>query len=116
MPLRAPILVALAIEDEIVVAVELGPVGEVGQRQIRPDAGVLDGDDVVGGAVLGIPGDLVRSELPPKTDPPEEIPHGLALHDIRWRHEGSQDHAPLAAVDDVVVVVAETNRAPVPHR
>ena len=43
-------------------------------------------------------------------------PHRLVLHDVGRGDEGGEDDAPLAAIHDVVVVVAEANRAPVPHR
>jgi hypothetical protein len=76
------VLVALGIEDEIVLAVEVAPMREVGQRDVGPGPGVLDGHDVLDGAVLGITRDVVRPDLPPKADAPEQVAHGMAFHDM----------------------------------
>jgi hypothetical protein len=70
MPFRTTVLVVLGVENEVVLAVEGGPVGEVGQGDVGADAGVLNGHDVLGGAVFGIARDVVRPDLPAKADPP----------------------------------------------
>jgi hypothetical protein len=89
---------------------------EVGQRDVGADTDVLNGDDVLGRAVLGVPGDGVRPDPPAEANAPQQIPHGLALHDVRRGDESREDDASLAPVDHIVIVVAEADRAPVPHR
>jgi hypothetical protein len=115
MALRAAVHVALPIEDEIVLAVEISSVREVGQRDVGADAGVLDGHDVLGGAVLGIARHLVRPDLPPKADPPQQVAHRLALHDVGRRDQGGEDDASLTSIHHVMVVVTQSDGAPVPH-
>ena len=88
---------------------------EIGQRHMGQNPGIVDGDDVLGGPVLGVAGHLVRPDLPPKADAPEEIAHRLALHDVGRGDEGGEADAALPAADDVVVVVAEPDGAPIPH-
>ena len=83
---------------------------EVGQGHVGADAGVLDGDDVLGRAVGGVAGHLVRPQLPAEADPPQQIEHRLVLHDVGRRDQRGEDDAALAAVDDVVVVVAQAGR------
>ena len=114
MALRAAVLVPFRVVGEHVPAVEARAVLEVGQRDVGADAGVLDGDDVLDGAVLGIPRDLVGPDLPAEADPPQQIAHRLALHDVGRRHQGGEDDPALAAIDDVVVVVAEADARPSP--
>ena len=117
MALRAAVLVALGIVGERRPGRRRSVrCSKSGSGHVGPDAGVLDGDDVLGGAVLGIAGDLVRPDLPAEADPPQQIAHRLVLHDVGRGDEGGEDDAALAAIDDVVVVVAEADRAPVPHR
>ena len=115
MPLRAAVLIALKIEDEVLLPIEVGPVREVGERHIGPDARVLDGHDVLGGAVLGIARNRMGPDLSAKADAPQQVPHGLVLHDIGRCHEGGEDDPALTPVDDVMVVVAQANGTPVPH-
>jgi len=115
MALRAAVLVPFGVVGDLVATVEIRPVLEVGQGHVGADASILDGDDVLGGPVLGVPGHVAWPVLPPKVDPPQQVTHRLALHDIGRGDERSDDDAALAAVDDVMVVVDETNRAPVRH-
>src|SRR5215207_4415335 len=70
MSLRATIFITLGIEGEVILPIEIGAVRKVGQRYVGPDAGVLDGDDVLGGAVLGITRDVVGPDLPAEADAP----------------------------------------------
>ena len=90
--------------------------GKVDQGHISPDAGILKRDDILGGAVFGIAGHLMRPDLPSEADAPQPIPHRLALHDVGRSHEGSEDDPRFAAIHHVVVVIAEADRTPVPYR
>jgi hypothetical protein len=103
MTLRAAVLVALGIEDEVILPVEVSAVREIGQRHVGPDAGVLDGDEVLGGAVPGIAGDGVRPGLP-AAESPRGITGITHVVDVDWlvrwlngaiRHR--QSDAPTAA-------------------
>src|SRR5215213_493115 len=104
MVLRAAVPITLRIEDEVVMAVETGAVREVGQGQIGADAGVFDGDDVLGGPVLGIPGDVVRPDPPAKADAPQEIAQRHVLHHVSRGDQRSENDPTLTAIDDVLVV------------
>ena len=95
-------------------AEERRAVVEVGQRDVGADAGVLDGDDVLDRAVGRVAGHLARPQLAPEADPPEQVAHRHVLHHVGRRDQGGEDDAGLAAVDDVVVVVAQA--VPVPVR
>jgi hypothetical protein len=86
----------------------------VGERDVGAKAGLLQGHDVLDGTVGGIPGDLTRMKLAPEADPPQQIQHRLVFHDIGRGHEGGQDDAPLATIDDVMVVVAQARLPPSP--
>ena len=115
MALRAAVFVALGIVGEVILRHRTAVrCVEVGQRDVGPDAGILEGDDVLGGAVRGIAGDLVGPDLPAEADPPQQVAHRLVLHDVGRGDEGSEDDAALAAIDDVVVVVAEADARPSP--
>ena len=91
----------------VALAEERRAVVEVGQRDVGPDAGVLEGDDVLDGAVGRVAGHLVRAQLAPEADPPEQVPQRHVLHHVGRGHQRGEDDARLAAVDDVVVVVAQ---------
>ena len=74
------------------------------------------GDDVLDRAVGGVAGHLAGPELAAEADPPEQVPQRHVLHHVGRGHQGGEDDARLAAVDDVVVVVAQARPVPGPHR
>ena len=53
LSLRATVFIPLWVEDKVVLPVEVGAVGEVGQGDVGADASVLDGDGVLRRTVLG---------------------------------------------------------------
>jgi hypothetical protein len=67
---------------ELTLAVEGCPLVEIGQGEERPDGRILEGDDVLGRAVGRVPGHLVRPQLAPKADAPEQIAQQHVLHDV----------------------------------
>jgi hypothetical protein len=104
------------IVRKVVLAEERSAVIHVGERDVGADAGILQGDDVLDRAVGSVPGGLLRMELAAEADSPQQVQHWLVFHDIGRRHQGSEDDAPFAAIDDVVVVVAQASLAGGPHR
>ena len=76
---------------------------------------LLDGDDVLDGAVFGVARHLPRAQLPAEARPPEQVERRLVLLHLGRRDQGGEDDPGLAAVDDVVVLVAQV-RAAVPER
>ena len=74
---------------------------------------VLDGDDVLDGAVLGVAGHLPRAQLPAEARPPQQVEGRLVLLHLGRGDQGGQDDPGPAAIDDVVVVIAQV-RATVP--
>ena len=68
---------------------------------------ILDGDDVLDRPVGRVAGHLVGSDLPAEAGAPEHVQEGLVLHHVGRGHQDLEDDAGLAAVDGVVVVVAE---------
>ena len=81
------------------------------ERDVGADALLLDGDDVLDGAVFGVAGHLARAQLPAEPRPPEQVERRLVVLHLGRRHQRGQDDPRLAAVDDVVVVVAEVRAA-----
>src|SRR5829696_9572611 len=71
--LWAAVLISRRVVGEFALAVERRPLVEIGEREERPDTGVLEGDDVLGRAVGGIASHLVWPELAPETDPPQQV-------------------------------------------
>ena len=43
---------------------------------------------------------------------PEQVKHGLILHDFRRCHQRRKDHALLSPINDVVGLIAKMNRSP----
>src|SRR5687767_12550896 len=66
LSLRAAVRVRLGVIGELPLAKEWCAVVEIGQREERPDAGVFEDDDVLGRAVGGVAGHLVRPERAPE--------------------------------------------------
>ncbi len=62
---------------------------------------------------LGVAGHLPRPQLPAKARSPQQIQGRLVLLDLGRGHQRQQDDAGLAPVDDVMVLVAQTDM-PVP--
>ena len=77
------------------------------KRDVRADALVLDGDDVLDGAVFGVPSDLTRPQLPAEPGPPEQVERRLVLLHLGRGHQGGQDDPRLAPIDHIVVLVAQ---------
>src|SRR3954470_1215006 len=69
----------------------------------------LDRDDVLDGAVFGVAGYLPGMEFPAESRPPQEIDGRLVVLHLGWRHPRGQDDASLPTVDDIMVVVAQTD-------
>jgi hypothetical protein len=74
---------------------------------VGTNAGLFEADDVLNRAVLGTPDRTPGPQLPAEADAMEGVEHRLVIHDIRRRDERLQDNARLAAIDDIVVVIAE---------
>ncbi len=68
------------------------------------------------GAVGRVAGDLARAQLAAEADPPQQVPHRLVLHDVGRRDQRGEDDPGLAAVDHVVVVVAQARPGLDAHR
>src|SRR5215204_2908572 len=112
------------------VDVQFGVVGELllaeigscfacsGQRHIGSNACLLYGGDVLRGAIGGVPGDLLWVELPPEAGAPEQVEHRRIFRNLKGRDQSIEDDPRLAAVHDVVVVVAEVRTLALPafHR
>ena len=75
----------------------------------------LDGGDVLDGAVLGVAGHLARPQLPAKARSPEQVERRLVLLHLGRGDQGGEDDPRPAAIDDVVVLVAQA-RAALPQR
>jgi hypothetical protein len=59
---------------------------------------------------------MVRPDLSAEADAPEQIAHRHVVAHVDRGDEGGEDDASLAAVDDVVVVVAEGGAGSGAHR
>ena len=100
----------LAVWAEIVVMLgiigklsgsEIGPlVFPVRQGNIGADALVLNGFDVLDGAIFRVASHLARMQLPPEAHAPQQIQHRLVVHHLRGRHQHLEDDARFASIDD----------------
>jgi hypothetical protein len=79
----------------------------IGQGHIGPDARRFQGRDVLEGPIFGVAGHLSGMEPPPEACAKDEIKHRLVLDDLPWRHQHPHNDAALAAIDDVVYLVAQ---------
>src|SRR5215212_3939753 len=115
--LRAPVQVLvcgthvdvlLGVVAEVAGTEEVGVAEvEVGDRNVRSDAGLLQGCHVLAGAVLGVAGDAAGSDVPPEGGAPKEVEHGSVLAYLRGSDQDIEDHTRFATVHDVVGLVAE---------
>lgn len=67
----------------------------------------LDGGYVLRGAVGGVAGYLLRAYPPQEAGAPEQVEHRRVLGDLKRGDQSVQDDPRLAAIDDVVSIVAE---------
>src|SRR5215207_10309207 len=111
LTLGAAVLIALSIVSEARGAIEGRPPVEVWEWDIGVDRLILDVDDVLDGPVGRVTGHLVGPDLPAEADAPEQVEEWEVLHHVGWGHQDLEDDARLAAVDGVVVVVAEAQPA-----
>ncbi len=86
------------------------PCVKIGQGHIRPDAGTLDGGDVLRGAIARIAGHLVEREVPPEATVLQQVQHRLIVHHLRRRDQHAENNAGFAAINRVVGVIP--NRGP----
>src|SRR5215212_650877 len=77
---------------------------------------IFDGHNVLDRAVLRISRNLAWPELPPEARPPEQVERRLVLLHLGGCDECGEDDARLAAIDDVVVMIAQMRAsAPLEH-
>jgi hypothetical protein len=77
------------------------------QPQVSTDARLLHGGYVLYCSVLAVTGDVVGPDLPPEGAVPEQIEHGAVLSHFARGDQYGEDDAGLAAIYDVVGLVAE---------
>src|SRR5690242_2673566 len=115
LPLWAALDVALAVVGEgslVIVGRRLVPFG---QRHVGADALFLQGADVLACRVLGVGDETLGPELATEQSATELVEQDLVLGHVARRHQAVEDDSGLAAVDQVVILVAEDS-APIPHR
>src|SRR3954466_4863087 len=95
------------VVDEIGRTKETGPAPDYGQREIRTNLLTLDGGNVLDRAVLAVSGHLAWPQLPAEPRPPEQIEGGLVFLYLRRSHQGGEDDPGAAAIDEVVVLIAQ---------
>ena len=71
------------VVDEVVLPESPGSLPNLRQGEVGADPLVLDGGDVLDGAVLGVPGHLMRPQLPAEARAPQEIDGRLVLLHLR---------------------------------
>jgi len=107
--------VLLVIVGECLGAEEAGAFADGRERDKGVDAGLFQCADVVDGALGRVTDRAPGMEVPPKPDSPEEVLHRDVLHDVGRGDERGENDPCLAAIDDVVVVVAQRRRAAIRH-
>ena len=88
---------------------------DVRERYVRPDAGRFERADVVDGAVGRVADLALGMQVPPKPGSLEEVLHRYVLHDVGRGDERGENDPRLAAIDDVVVVVAQSRCPAIRH-
>ncbi len=113
---RTARLILVQVIGKVLLAIERRPLVEVGQGYIGAQPGLLNGHDVLGGAIFGIARHLGKWELPANAAMPEQVAHWLVVHHLGRRDQRRKDNPPLSAIDRVVRVVAQVSPAPfLPH-
>ena len=84
-----------------------GRTAPIRKWRIHADAGTLDGLKVLDRAVSGVRDDTFGTELAAEEGAPELVEEGLILHDVARCDQAVQDNAGFAAINEVVVVVAQ---------
>src|SRR4051794_25475382 len=85
-PAGAAVDVCCGVVAEVLLAEYPRPLADLRQREIGPDALVLERDDGLDRAVLGVGGHLPRPQFPPEPRPPEEVERRLVLLHLGRRH------------------------------
>src|SRR5215210_2968440 len=81
---RAEVVIVFGIVAEMAGAKKAGVAEvEVGDRNVRPDAGFLQSRHILAGTVLGITGDLAGVAAPAEDSAPEQVEHRAILGDLR---------------------------------
>src|SRR5258708_7380599 len=99
--------ISLWIVAKRLLAIDGGPLVEIGQRNIGSYVLVLHRHNIVDGAVRGITRDLARPEFPAEAHTEGEVEHRLVFHHFRWGDQRGPDYARLAPINHVVRVEAE---------
>src|SRR5215204_924479 len=104
----AEVVIVFAIVAEVAGTKKAGVAEvEVGDRNVRPNASLLQSRYVLAGAVLGVTGDLTGVDAPSEDGAPEQIEHGAVLGDLRGCNQSIEDDPGSTPVHDVVNLVAE---------
>src|SRR5258708_16431936 len=117
LALRTAILISLRFIAEVGGRPGLIPLFPIRQGNIGTDALVLNGFDVLDGAIFRVAGSLVMLELRREAVTPQQVAHRLVIHDLRRRHQYLEDDARFAAIDDIVGMIPQMRASPFqPHR
>ena len=74
--------ITLSIIRELLSTKELGTVIHIRNGNVGTNALIFDGNKVLFRAILLVPCDVSRPQFPAKARTPEQVEHGLIVHDF----------------------------------
>jgi hypothetical protein len=101
--------ITLGVIGEGLTTEELGAVIHIGNGNVGTNALVFDGNQIFFRTILLVPGDVSRPQFPAKTGTPEQVEHGLIVHDFRWRHQRCDNDASPTSIHHIMGMVAQVN-------
>ena len=104
---RTDVDITLGVVLERLRAKERGAVVVVGRGNVGMNVLVFESDNVLFRAVLAVAGSLPGPQFPAEARPPEQVEHGFVFGDFGGSHQHPQDDAGLAAIDDILRLVAQ---------
>src|SRR5450759_4081092 len=107
--------IPLSVVGEYGGAVEGRGLLPVRQGHEGPDAVLLQRQEVLDGAVGGIGDHACGTKLVAEDGPPQLVAEGLILHDIPRSDERMENETGLAAIDQIVILIAKGGPA-IPHQ